>query len=82
MARNPDKTFVIDKVDDLTFTIHTGKNGDPSQPISYPAFPYLLATQWAMMASPTWLDEVKARPDQGSPAGGHRAVHPAELRAA
>jgi peptide/nickel transport system substrate-binding protein len=60
VARNPDKTFVIDKTDDLTITLHTGKNGDPTQPISYPAFPFLLATQWAMIASPTWLDAVKA----------------------
>src|SRR3954453_7135271 len=35
LARNPDHSFVIDKVDDLTLTIHTGKNADVNQPVPW-----------------------------------------------
>ena len=52
----------IEKVDDLTFTIFTGKNGDPNQPVPWADFATYLAGQWGMMASPTWLDEVVADP--------------------
>ncbi|MFT3854231.1 MAG: ABC transporter substrate-binding protein [Ilumatobacteraceae bacterium] len=66
VARNPDDTFVIDKVDDLTLTIHTGKNGDPSQPLSWPGFDFYLTANWALIASPTWLDAVKADPTKAT----------------
>jgi ABC-type transport system substrate-binding protein len=56
-------SLVMEKVDDLTFTIATGKDGDASQPLSWPLFPYYLGGQLAFMASPTWLDAVAANPD-------------------
>jgi ABC-type transport system substrate-binding protein len=55
IAKNPDGTLVTEKLDDYTFTIATGKNGDPSQPLSWPLLPYALATQPGFIASPTWL---------------------------
>lgn len=45
-------------VDDMTLTIHTGKNGDPSQPLPWPTLPYSLAGQFGLIASPTWLKGV------------------------
>ena len=66
LARNADGSFVIDKVDDLTLTIHTGKNGDVNQPLPWPSFKYAFATQWAMIASPQWLDAVGADPTKAS----------------
>jgi peptide/nickel transport system substrate-binding protein len=60
LARNPDGTFVIEVLDDLTFTMQTGFNGDPSEPISWPLFPYYLGGQWGLIASPTWLAAVDA----------------------
>ena len=36
VAKNPDKSLKIEKVDDSTFTIYTGKGGDPNQPLSWP----------------------------------------------
>ncbi len=66
LARNPDGTFVIDKVDDLTVTLHTGRNNDPSQPVSWPAFEYWFTVNFGMMASPKWLDQVKADPTKAS----------------
>lgn len=60
LARNEDGTFVIEKLDDYTFTIATGFNGDPANPIPWPLFPYALGTQWGLMASPAWLAEVDA----------------------
>lgn len=45
-------------VDDMTFTIHTGKGGDPSQPLPWPTLPYSLTSQFGLIASPTWLAAV------------------------
>jgi peptide/nickel transport system substrate-binding protein len=53
----------IEKVDDLTFTIFTGKNGDPNKPVPWLDFNAYLAGQWGFMASPTWLEEVKTNPE-------------------
>ena len=55
--------FKIEKKDDLTFVIYTGKNGDPSKPVSWAAFPAYLSGQVGMMASPKYLDAVKAGGD-------------------
>ncbi len=46
----------------MTFTIFTGKNGDPNQPVPWADFAAYLAGQWGLMASPTWLDAVDADP--------------------
>lgn len=60
LARGSDGNFVIEKKDDMTFTIATGINGDINNPKSWPGFAYALGTQWGMIASPTWLAAVKA----------------------
>ena len=52
----------IEKVDDLTFTIFTGKGGDPSKPVSWRDFDAYLTGQLGLMASPTWLEAVKTDP--------------------
>ena len=66
VAKNPDKSLKIEKIDDSTFTIYMGKGGDPSQPLSWPGFDATLTGQLGLMASPTWLDEVKADPTKAS----------------
>jgi peptide/nickel transport system substrate-binding protein len=55
-----DGEAVIEKIDDMTFTIATGKDGDPAQPISWPLFPYYLGGQAGLIASPDWLNAVDA----------------------
>jgi len=45
----------ITKVDDLTLTIFTGLNGDPTKPLPWPGFDYYLTGQGAFIASPTYL---------------------------
>ncbi len=62
IAKNPDNTVVMEKLDDYTFTIATGKNGDINQPVSWYLFPYYLTGQAAFMASPTWLAAADADP--------------------
>jgi peptide/nickel transport system substrate-binding protein len=54
------KILDINKVDDLTFTVVLGKNGDPNTPLSWPGFPAAFTTQWGLIASPKWLDAVAA----------------------
>ncbi len=36
VAKNPDKSLKIEKIDDTSFTIFMGKGGDPNQPLSWP----------------------------------------------
>ena len=62
IAKNPDNTVVMEKLDEYTFTIATGKNGDINQPVSWYLFPYYLTGQAAFMASPTWLAAADADP--------------------
>ena len=50
----------IEKVDDMTFTIFTGLDGDPAAPMPWPGFDVYLTAQWGLIASPTWLDGVAA----------------------
>lgn len=54
------------EVDDMTFTIRTGFNGDASKPLSWPLFPYYLGGQWGLIASPTWLAKVDTDPTLAS----------------
>jgi peptide/nickel transport system substrate-binding protein len=63
IAKNPDGTVKAEKIDDYTFKIFTGKNGNPNKPISWPLFPYLLTVQAGFIASPTWLAAVDQNPD-------------------
>ena len=44
----------------MTFTIKTGKGGDLVQPRPWPTLPAFLAGQLGLIASPTWLEAVKA----------------------
>ncbi len=59
-GRNPDGTFAIEATDDMTFTIKTGKGGDLSQPVSWATLPVFLVGQIGFVASPAWLEAVKA----------------------
>ena len=59
-GRKPDNTFAIDVVDELTFTIATGEKGDLADPKPWATLPAFLAGQLGFMASPTWLEAVKA----------------------
>jgi peptide/nickel transport system substrate-binding protein len=73
-ATNDDGTpkiaLKIEKVDDSTFTIFTGKDGDPAQPLPWPGFDVYLTGQLGLIASPTWLAAVDADPTQAtSPVG-------------
>jgi peptide/nickel transport system substrate-binding protein len=52
--------LVIEKVDDFTFKLFTGKDGDGANPIAWPGFPYYLGGQLGLIASPTWLAAVAA----------------------
>jgi peptide/nickel transport system substrate-binding protein len=61
VAKNPDGSLKIEIVDPMTFTVYTGRNGDPADPMPWPGFANTLTTQWALIASPTWLDAVAAR---------------------
>jgi len=60
IAKGPDGSVLMEKLDDFTFTLQTGFNGDPDNPIPWPLFPYYLGGQAGLMASPTWLDAAEA----------------------
>jgi peptide/nickel transport system substrate-binding protein len=60
------KIFKIDKIDDLTLKIYTGKGGDPNSPLPWPGFDYYLTGQFGLIASPTWLKAVDADPTKAS----------------
>jgi peptide/nickel transport system substrate-binding protein len=62
VAKEADGSLKIVKLDDMSFEIHTGKGGDPNQPVPWPSFPYFLTTQWSFMASPAWIDAYRADP--------------------
>lgn len=59
-GRNADGSFAIEATDEMTFTIKTGKGGDLSQPRPWATLPAFLAGQLGYIASPTWLEAVKA----------------------
>ncbi|MGZ4770230.1 MAG: ABC transporter substrate-binding protein, partial [Ilumatobacteraceae bacterium] len=60
------KELKIQKVDDMTLTIFTGKDGDPAQPLPWPGFDYYLTGQLGLIASPTWLKAVDADPTKAT----------------
>ncbi len=62
-AKNADGTLVTEKLDDYTFTIAMGKNGDINEPVSWYLFPYYLTAQAGFIASPTWLAAVDGDPN-------------------
>lgn len=62
-AADPAKNELkIEKLDEMSFTIFTGLNGDPAQPLPWPGFDVYLTGQWGLIASPAWLDAVAADP--------------------
>ncbi|MET0458705.1 MAG: ABC transporter substrate-binding protein, partial [Ilumatobacteraceae bacterium] len=63
LAKHPDGTLVVEQLDDHTFTLSTGKDGDPAAPQPWPLFPSLLTGQPGLIASPTWLAAVDGNPD-------------------
>jgi peptide/nickel transport system substrate-binding protein len=69
-AKNDDgsakKVLKIEKSDDSTFSIYTGKGGDPAQPLSWPGFDFYLTGQLGLIASPTWLKSVDTDPTKAS----------------
>lgn len=62
LALGADGLLLIEKLDDMTFTLQTGKDGDPANPITWPLFPYYLGGQFGLIASPTWLAAADADP--------------------
>jgi peptide/nickel transport system substrate-binding protein len=61
---DPERTILkIEQLDDLTFVIYTGDDGDPAKPLPWRNFPHTLAGQWGLIASPFWLDEVADNPE-------------------
>lgn len=60
------KIFKIDKVDDMTLTMYTGKGGDPAQPLPWPGFDFYLTGQFGLIASPAWLAAVDADPTKAT----------------
>jgi peptide/nickel transport system substrate-binding protein len=64
---DPDRLILkIEQLDDLTFVIYTGDDGDPDQPLPWRNFPHTLAGQWGLIASPFWLAEVAENPELAS----------------
>ena len=53
----------IEQLDDLTFVIYMGDDGDPEQPLPWRNFPHTLTGQWGLIASPFWLAEVEQNPE-------------------
>lgn len=63
VAKNEDGSVKMEKIDDYTFKMFTGLDGDPNSPVPWPLFPYYLGGQGGLMASPTWLADVDAGGD-------------------
>lgn len=59
-AKNADGTLVTERLDEFTFTVAMGHNGDVDDPVSWWLFPHFLAGQAGFIASPTWLAAVDA----------------------
>jgi peptide/nickel transport system substrate-binding protein len=61
---DPERSMLkIEKLDDRSFTVFTGDDGDPGQPLPWRDFPHLFTGQWGLIASPTWLQAVTANPE-------------------
>jgi peptide/nickel transport system substrate-binding protein len=60
IARDEDGTPVTEKIDDHTLKIFTGRSGDINDPVPWPKLPGGFGLQIGFMASPTWLEAVKA----------------------
>jgi peptide/nickel transport system substrate-binding protein len=60
VARTPEGGILFEKIDDYTFKMFTGFNGNPDEPLSWPLFPYYLGGQGGLMASSEWMAAVDA----------------------
>ncbi len=61
---NPDRMLLkIEQLDEMSFVIYTGEDGDPERPISWRNFPQLFTGQWGLIASPFWLADVAENPE-------------------
>jgi peptide/nickel transport system substrate-binding protein len=61
---NADRMLLkIEQLDEMSFVIYTGEDGDPERPISWRNFPQLFTGQWGLIASPFWLAEVAENPE-------------------
>jgi peptide/nickel transport system substrate-binding protein len=60
IGRNADQSLAIEATGDLTFTVKTGHNGDLANPVPWPNLPAIFGGQLGLIASPKWLDEIKA----------------------
>ncbi len=60
VARTPEGGILMEKIDDYTFKMFTGFNGNPDEPLSWPLFPYYLGGQGGLMASSEWMAAVDA----------------------
>ena len=61
---DPDRMVLkIEQLDELTFVIYTGDDGDPQRPLPWRNFPHTLTGQWGLIASPFWLAEVGESPE-------------------
>ena len=69
VAKNEDGSVKFEKIDDYTFKMFTGFNGDPNQPLPWPLFPYYLGGQGGLIASPQWLADVDAGGDPTAAVG-------------
>ena len=75
IAKNPDDTVVMEKLDDYTFTIATGRNGNPAEPVSWPLFPYLPHRTSGLHGVADVAGCRRRRPEPGHAAGRHGSVH-------
>ncbi len=53
----------IEQLDEMSFVIYTGEDGDPDKPLPWRNFPHVLTGQWGLIASPFWLAEVAENPE-------------------
>jgi peptide/nickel transport system substrate-binding protein len=53
----------IEQLDEMSFVIYTGDDGDPEQPLPWRNFPHTLTGQWGLIASPFWLAAVAEDPE-------------------
>ena len=70
IARNEDGSAVLEKVDEFTLKVFTGRNGNIDDPLPWPKLPGGFGLQIGFMASPTWLEAVKDGSGDASKAVG------------
>ncbi len=74
IAKNPDGTLVTEKIDDYTFKIFTGHNGNPDDPMPWPLLPYGLSLQVGVHRLADVVAGGEGRQGRSPPSRGHRTV--------